>query len=236
MNLRVKNLCKMYNEKTVLFLDGLSIKSGAFLGIIGANGAGKSTFLNLLAGLDQPSQGTIYYGEDESTSPPLDRMTLVFQKPYMMRTSVEKNIAAPLVWRRWAQEAINSRTWELMEGLGILHLRNQKAWTLSGGESQKVALARAISFEPDLLFLDEPTANIDPKSTAEIENILRKINEEKHTTILYITHNLPQAKRLCKEILFLHEGRGVEFGESQLFFKEPKETLTRKFLEGELLL
>ncbi len=236
MKFRVETLKKKYGEKPVLSIEQLSVSSGTFLGIIGANGAGKSTFLNLLAGLDQPSSGAIYYGDNESTSPPLNQMTMVFQRPYMMRTTVEKNIVAPLVWRGWSQKDMDSRATELMEDLGILHLRNQKAWTLSGGESQKVALARAISFRPKLLLLDEPTANIDPKSTSEIEHILRKINNQEQTTILYITHNLPQAKRLCKEILFLHLGQALEFSTNQKFFSESKNELTQRFLEGELLL
>lgn len=235
MHVELKNLTKTYGDRTVLNINDFSIGSGEFLGIIGANGAGKSTMLNLIAGLDQPTTGKIFYEHSNSVNTPLKDMTLVFQKPYLLSTTVEKNIAYPLKLRGYSHDKIETRITFLMEELGILSLRKQKAWKLSGGETQKVALARALSFGPKLLLLDEPTANIDPSSTLDIEKMLSKINEVEKTTIVLITHNLAQGKRICKSILFLHKGIPVEYNSADEIFSEPKEELTSKFLSGELL-
>ena len=115
-------------------------------------------------------------------------------------------------------------------------MRKKKAWKLSGGETQKVALARALSFHPRLLLLDEPTANIDPSTTAEIEKMLIKINEEEKTTVVLVTHNLAQAKRTCDRCLFLKSGQLIETGRADQILANPKEELTRKFIAGELLI
>lgn len=123
-----------------------------------------------------------------------------------------------------------------MQDLGLLEIRHQKAWKLSGGETQKVALARALSFRPSLLLLDEPTANIDPATTGEIEEMLLKINREEETTILIVTHNLAQARRVCNRLLFLDKGKLVESGDCQEILQNPKEEKTRRFIAGELLI
>lgn len=235
MRVYAENLKKKYGEKTVLDADSIAIDSGSLCGIIGPNGAGKSTLMNIIAGLDQPTSGRVFYDETQVADPPLSDMTLVFQTPYLLRTTVEKNIAYPLKLRGWGQEAIAARVTKLCEELGLSGLRNQKSWKLSGGETQKVALARALSFKPKLLLLDEPTANIDPGTTGEIERILKRINEEEGITVLIITHNLAQAKRLCKEIIFMNQGKIVEAGASDKILKEAESPLTRSFIAGELL-
>ncbi len=235
MHLKIENLIKEYDGRRVLEVEDLQIKKGALVGIIGPNGAGKSTLLNLIAGLMKPTGGSIFYSDEELQTPPYEKMTLVFQTPYLIRTSVEKNIAYPLKLRGWEPEKIEERVTELTEELGLTAFRKQKSWKLSGGETQKVALARALSFHPELLLLDEPTANVDPSTTAEIERMLRKINYEEGTTVILITHNLVQARRLCDEILFMDRGRIVEFGPGEKVLKEPELEQTRRFVSGELL-
>ena len=163
-------------------------------------------------------------------------MTQVFQKPYLLSSTVENNIAYPLKLRGWDRERIEARVLQLCEELNLLDLRKKKAWKLSGGETQKVALARALSFYPDLLLLDEPTANIDPATTAEIEQMLIKINENFRTTIVLITHNLAQARRVCERCLFLKDGLLVEEGDAQQLLRMPQNPVTRRFIEGELLI
>ena len=231
MKLEIKRLVRDYGTKRVLDLEEVTIEKGTRTAIIGPNGAGKSTLLNIVSRIDSASEGEVVY---ESEDPRL--VTQVFQQPYMLRTSVERNIQYPLRLRNWSEDRMKQRSDELMEELGLLDLRNQKAWRLSGGETQKVALARALSFQPSLLLLDEPTANIDPATTAEIEEMLLKINREEGTTILFVTHNLAQARRVCNRLLFLDKGKLVESGDCQRILQNPAEEKTRRFIAGELLI
>ena len=231
MKLEIKKLVREYGTKRVLDLEEVIIEKGTRTAVIGPNGAGKSTLLNIVSRIDSASEGEVFY---ESEDPRL--VTQVFQQPYMLRTSVERNIQYPLRLRNWPEDRMKKRSDELMEELGLLDLRNQKAWKLSGGETQKVALARALSFQPSLLLLDEPTANIDPATTAEIEEMLLKINREEGTTILFVTHNLAQARRVCDRILFLDKGKLVESGDCQSILLNPAEEKTRRFIAGELLI
>lgn len=235
MRLYMENLTKEYEGRKVLDIGELCIEGGALCGIIGPNGAGKSTLLNLIAGLMKPTGGRLLYGEEKAVSAPYRNMTMVFQSPYLIRTTVEKNIAYPLRLRGWDSQRIEERVEELTEDLGLTPFRKQKSWKLSGGETQKVALARALSFRPDLLLLDEPTANVDPSTTAEIERMLKKINEQEGTTVILITHNLVQARRLCGEVIFMNRGRVVEYGASEKVLREPGQELTKQFVAGELL-
>ena len=234
MELRFENLTRAYEGKTVLDLKQGSIKSGSRTGIIGPNGAGKSTLLNLIGGLDRATGGRIYY--DGSTQIPKNEITQVFQTPYLITTTVEKNISYPLKLRGWKEEEIEARVRLLCEELDLTDMRKKKAWKLSGGETQKVALARALSFHLKLLLLDEPTANIDPSTTAEIEKMLIKINEEEKTTVILITHNLAQARRTCDRCLFLKSGSLIEEGSAEQMLTAPREELTKKFVAGELLI
>ena len=231
MKLEIKRLVRDYGTKRVLDLEEVTIEKGTRTAIIGPNGAGKSTLLNIISRIDSASEGAVVYESEDSRL-----VTQVFQQPYMLRTSVEKNIQYPLRLRNWPEERMKQRSDELMKELGLLDLRNQKAWKLSGGETQKVALARALSFEPSLLLLDEPTANIDPATTAEIEEMLLKINREEGTTILFVTHNLAQARRVCNRLLFLDKGKLVESGDCQSILQSPAEEKTRRFIAGELLI
>lgn len=293
MNVTLQNLQKSFDGRKVLDLKQGLIKSGSRTAIIGPNGAGKSTLLRIIAGLESADSGVISYG-GSATFPRMD-ITMVFQKPYLISTTVEKNIAYPMKLRGYEPALMEQRTNELMEELNLTGLRKQKAWKLSGGETQKVALARALSFHPKLLLLDEPTANIDPYTTADIEKMLRSIdtpqsrtsenglpdggaksgravngavensaqkngtarsdtpagsaskdaqNDEQKgamdagqgTTIVLITHNLAQAKRVCDEVMMLHEGKLIEAGPCEKVLLNPQMQQTRRFVEGELLI
>ncbi len=234
MDIRFENIKKTYDGKTVLDLGKGMIKSGKRTAIIGPNGAGKSTFVKIIAGIEKADCGSIWYGD--KTEFPQKDVTLVFQKPYLLSTTVEKNIAYPLKLRGYDEEYIDLRVTELLEELNLTQFRKTKAWKLSGGETQKVALARALAFEPKLLLLDEPTANIDPVTTYEIEQMLVRIGEKQDTTIVLITHNLAQAKRTCNEVMMFHEGKLVECGECRKILSEPEHKETDRFIRGELLL
>ena len=235
MNIFLDQARKTYGERTVLDIKEMRIASGSLLGVIGQNGAGKSTLLNIIAGVEPCTSGKVFYRTEGNESPDFKKMTLVTQHPYLLRTTVEKNIAYPLKIRKWGDDKIRARQDALIKEFGLCPLRKQKAWKLSAGESQKTALARALSFDPEVLLLDEPTANIDPGTVREIEAILKKVNEEKKTTIVIITHNLAQAKRLCGEVAFLHDGKLLEMWAGRDILQTPRHPLTARFIAGELI-
>ncbi len=233
MIIQIKDLTKKYGDKTVLDVKGASLNLAGITGIIGPNGAGKSTLINILAGLTDATSGTVSY--DGSSVIPKKDMTLVFQKPYLISGSVEMNIRYPMKLRRWSSEKIRGRTETLMEELGLTPLRSQKTWKLSGGEVQKVALARALSFGPKLLILDEPTANIDPGTTGEIEKMLDKVVRQDGVHIIIVTHNLVQARRICDKIIFMDKGAIIEQGKTDCILRDPSFQETKAFISGELL-
>lgn len=237
MELKIQNLTRTYHNKVALDIPDLHIPSGAFIGIIGPNGAGKSTFVKLIAGIDPESQGEIFYNQETlyKYSDIYQKMTLIFQKPFLFRTSVFDNIAYPLKIRGEKKEVIEVKVQKLLVDLGLEELRDQPGKTLSGGESQKVALARALVFEPELLLLDEPTANIDPQSIMVMERVLRDFYEKNRPTIIMVTHNIQQAKRLCREVFFIDEGKLIEGGPTAKVLEHPKEVRTQNFIQWAMI-
>lgn len=234
MDILLENIKKSYEDKTVLDIGSCSIRNGHITGIIGPNGAGKSTLLKIISGIEPPDHGMIRF--NGSPEIPQKKITLVFQKPYLLSASVKKNITYPLKIRGCNPTEAEHRADILMDKLSLTDLKKKKAWKLSGGETQKTALARALSFDPELLMLDEPTANIDPHSTSEIEKILKEVNAQQNTTILIVTHNLAQAKRLCDDIIMMHNGHITECGPCKKMLSSSDSIITRKFIEGELLI
>ena len=234
MRIENEKLKKAYQGVMVLDIERMTIKTGKITAIVGPNGAGKSTLLNLIGNLIQKDEGRILYNGDEKV--PEKDLTLVFQEPYLIASTVKKNIAYPMKLRKFSKEAIEARIRELAEELNLEALLNKKANQLSLGEVQKVALARALSFKPELLLLDEPCASIDPYTTSEIEKILRKMNHSGGTTMIMVTHNLAQARRLADEVILLKKGKLVECCGSEQFFTHPDNEETKKFVEGELLI
>lgn len=233
MNIKIEHLKKVYDGKTVLSIDSLEIPDGKITAIIGPNGAGKSTLLNLIAGIDPPTSGKIIYGE--TTDIPRELMTMGFQKPYLLSTTVDKNIGYPLKIRGWDRAKIEARTEHLAEELSLTAHRKKKSWKLSGGEIQKVALARSLSFSPRLLLLDEPTANIDPSTVSDIEIILKRFNREEGTTIVIISHNLAQARRISDYVVLLNHGQVVEANQCNAFFQAPEKNETQRFIAQEII-
>lgn len=156
-------------------------------------------------------------------------VTLVFQKPYLISSTVEKNIAYPMKLRGFSREQIEERITQLIADLNLTDFRKQKTWKLSGGETQKVALARALSFKPKILFW------ISLRRTS-IPIQRRRLMATTDTTIIMVTHNLAQARRVCDNIIMLHEGRIIESGSTARILTEPETEEARRFIKGELLL
>lgn len=233
MNINIEHLKKDYDGKSVLLIDSLEIPAGKITAIIGPNGAGKSTLLNLIAGIDQATSGKISY--DGSSDIPRDQITMGFQKPYLLNTTVDKNIGYPLKIRGWDRARTEERTQKLAVDLNLVDHRKKKSWKLSGGEIQKVALARSLSFSPRLLLLDEPTANIDPSTVSDIERILKRFNKEEGTTIVIISHNLAQARRISDYVILLNHGKVVEANDCATFFQAPTKDETQRFIAEEII-
>jgi tungstate transport system ATP-binding protein len=215
-------------------LDGvaLSVRPGAPTIIIGPNGSGKTTLLRILMGLIRPSGGAITWGGREHVSP--DRRAFMFQRPAMLRRSAAGNLAYALAAAGRARAQRAARVTELLELVGLAKLADRPARRLSGGEQQRLALARALARDPEVLFLDEPTASLDPAATKAIEDLIRTV-ASRGIKVVMSTHDLGQARRLAGEIVLLHRGHIVECGDAQAFFAFPDTAEGRAFIAGELL-
>lgn len=196
MEIEINKLKKSYGEREILNIDSKIIEAGKITAITGPNGCGKTTLLNIIAGLDNDFTGIINYNGQKFNRDIRINMTTVFQKPYLFRRSVYENIEYPLKIRGMGKESRKKEVTDIMKSLGIEELSEKKANLLSGGESQKVALARALIFKPELLLLDEPTSNIDPASIEVLEREIIRFNRETGGTVIIVTHNLEQSKRL----------------------------------------
>ncbi|SDZ05366.1 ABC transporter ATP-binding protein [Tindallia californiensis] len=235
MKLTMTSLTKKYQNRTVLNIPELELEEGYLWGIIGPNGSGKSTLMKIIAGLLEASSGSVHYEDKKLKGAVKKSMTLVFQKPYLLRTTVFQNIAYPLQIRGDAEKEIRERVNELLESFEIESLRDQKAWTLSGGEGQKVALARALIFKPRLLMLDEPTANIDPSSIMLLEERILEYYKQEKPTILMVTHNIQQTRRLCNRVAFMNEGKVLDSGDLRHLYGAEAHPLVRDFIQKGLI-
>jgi tungstate transport system ATP-binding protein len=210
----------------------LNLAAGPPTVIIGPNGAGKTTLLRLAMGLIAASRGRVTWGGRENAAP--TRRAIVFQRPVMLRRSTAANIRYALAAAGVARAARDARLRELAALLGLGSLGNRPARKLSGGEQQRLALARALAKEPDVLLLDEPTASLDPAATKAIEDVIRTV-ALRGIKVVMSTHDLGEAKRLAGEIVLMHRGRVIESGPAEAFFSAPKTEEARRFINGELL-
>ena len=199
--------------------------------VIGPNGAGKSLFLRLCHGLLKPTEGHVrwQHGSDAAR-----HQAMVFQRPVMLRRSVVANIDYALKLRQVPRRHRSDIVDRVLQQTGLRRLADQPARVLSIGEQQKLALARAWALEPQVLFLDEPTASLDPAATHSVEEIITAIHGA-GTRIILTTHDLGQARRLADEVIFINRGRILEAAPAERFFEAPENDLAQAFLRGELL-
>ncbi len=230
--IEIHDLKQVYDGTTVLDIDAFSFKRGLIYALVGPNGSGKSTLLSILASLVPFTSGRVILdGADVGRADPYEarkRVTLVHQEPVMFHASVRKNVALGLIYRDLPRGEISQKVSEALGAVGMMGLEHRNARTLSGGEKKRIAIARALALSPDILLLDEPTANVDAINSANIEEIIRTINDRKKTTIIFSSHNLNQAYRLAHEVLSLMYGRPQEkslrnifAGSSELIDREP---------------
>jgi len=210
----------------------LDIDAGPSTIILGANGAGKSVLMRLMHGLLAPSSGRIGWTALEQPGAPR-KQAMVFQRPVLLRRSVQANVAYALKVAGVGEPKRGTLVREALESVGLAHLAHRPARVLSGGEQQRLALARAWALHPEVLFLDEPTASLDPSATREIEAVIRAFDAA-GTKIVMATHNLGQARRLGDEIVFLDQGRLVERAPVEQFFSKPQSAQAAAFIRGEL--
>jgi tungstate transport system ATP-binding protein len=235
----LQGVTKVYGRRQVLAIEALDIAAGELLAVVGPSGAGKSTLLRLLNLLELPSSGALRFQEHTITAqmqPPLAarrQVTTVFQSPAVLAASVFDNVAygLRLRLRRVDRRQIDAA----LERVGLAHLARQPARTLSAGERQRLALARALVIEPAALLLDEPTANLDPANVRRIEQVLREAHQQRGTTIVLVTHALPQARRLAQRTALLLDGSLVEVADTARFFHAPRDARTAAFISGEMV-
>lgn len=234
----LQTIQKKYGGTIALSLPTLEIATEEVLCLLGPTGAGKSTLLRLLAGVEKPAMGQIHFRgkrwpEDQELAD-RRRVTMVFQRPRLLTGTVRWNIEQGLRLRhgqRFPSETVD----RIMARLGLTPLAKQSAHGLSGGQAQLVAMARALVLEPDVLLLDEPTANLDPAHVALVEQILSEEHQRRELTIVWATHHLFQARRVAQRAALLLNGELVEIASTDIFFHSPTDPRTLDFIEGRMV-
>ncbi len=229
--IRIAGLTVVAGGRPVLDGADLEIVTPGITGIIGANGAGKSTLLRALDGLLRPARGSIGFGPGGASPPP--RRAFVFQKTALIRASIAHNVALAVAAEPLAAAARAARVAEALQRVGLAARGQDPARRLSGGEQQRVAFARAWARRPELLLLDEPTANLDPAATEEIERLIVALRDA-GTKILLVSHNLGQVARLADDAAVLAGGKVAEHETVDRILKRPQSAAARAYLQGEL--
>lgn len=228
--LELAEVCFVKGEQRIIDRVSLAIDGGVRTVILGANGAGKSVLMRLMHGLLTPTSGSIRWcGRDERAA----AQAMLFQHPVMLRASALANVAYGLKLAGVGRSERLARATEAMDRVGLAHLAPRPARVLSGGEQQRLALARAWALKPQILFLDEPTASLDPAAAFKVERVIGKIAAS-GCKIVMTTHNLGQARRVADEVIFLHHGRVAEYTPASVFFTTPRSNEAAAFLKGEL--
>ncbi|MFC1918255.1 ABC transporter ATP-binding protein [Chloroflexota bacterium] len=228
------NLCQQKGNRETLKNINISVERGEVLALIGPTGAGKTTLLRLLDLIDLPSSGKIYFdGKDVDTSPNVKlairrRIAFVLQKPVVFNTTVNENVAFGLRWRGMKTGELHEKVYRVLETVGLTAYQHRNARTLSGGEAQRVAIARALAVAPEVLLLDEPTANLDPRSAGGVEALITDIIRQHVTTVIMATHDMAQGQRLADRIGVLIDGSIQQKGASHEIFAYPR---TREIAE-----
>ena len=234
---RLEGVGKVYGAREVCHVDHLEIPRGSIMVLMGPSGAGKSTLLRLMGFLEPATSGQVIFGDHsyfDGQAPPLEvcrRVTMVFQTPVFFKGTVEQNVAYGLRLR--GEPNARTRVREMLEAVGLTHLAAMKMGSVSAGEAQRVAIARALIFDPEVLLLDEPTANLDPQNVALVEELVANAVNEHGTTVVLVTQNVFQAKRVAHQGGFMLDGVLVEVGPPDTIFAASADQRTGAFVRGE---
>jgi ABC-type sugar transport system ATPase subunit len=233
--LEIQNLTKIYEGEKVIDNINLKLEKGTTLGLIGPTGCGKTTLLRIIDLLEKPSSGQIFLDGVDISNSKIEpkkirrRIGMVFQKPIVFKGTVYDNIRYGLKVRDEDEESYEKEISKLLDSLGLTGYENREASTLSGGETQRIALARALITDPDLLLLDEPTANLDPLSTEKIENLIVELSRKEQTTTIMATHNLIQGQKLSDQIAILNK-KIFQIGTPEEVFLKPVHKFVAEFV------
>jgi len=231
--LEIRRLVFESGDTRLLHDIDVTLSAGRRTIILGPNGAGKSLLLRLCHGLLKPTSGEIIWRGAGTRSRVIRHQAMVFQRPVMLRRTAIGNILHTLRIRDVPRRERRERAEAALALAGLSHLANRPARLMSGGEQQRLALARAWALRPQVLFLDEPTSNLDPAATHAVESICQHMHEE-GTRLIMTTHDLGQAKRLADDVLFIHKGRLLEHSPANAFFETPASGEAAAFLRGDL--
>jgi len=234
VRLKLIDIRKRYRAVQALQSVSLELEGGKITVLLGVNGAGKTTLMRIMAGLENPDDGEVLFNNQNIDGKALRRVsTLVFQKSAMFSTNVYDNLAYGLRVRKVPKDQIRTKVCDVLQLVRLSGFEKRRARKTSGGEQQRIALARAFLLEPHVMLLDEPTANLDPNSATIIEKaIIGKKSPER--IIVMSTHNLTQARRMADEIVHIYNGEIVEVASASNFFENPKCEISSKFVKGEL--
>ncbi|MCB1433487.1 MAG: ABC transporter ATP-binding protein [Alphaproteobacteria bacterium] len=221
--------------RTLLDVDRFMLEGTGLSAIVGPNGAGKSLLLRVMAGLVKPDSGIVTWAGVPPNRQGYRRLGVMLQGAVLMRRSARANLEFPLRALGLPRDEIAARADRLLRLAGLEHLQQASARVLSGGEKQRLSLVRTLATDPELLFLDEPSASLDPASTLSIERIVAA-SRDAGVRIILVTHDVAQARRLADDVIFMHHGRIVERGTASRFFEMPSTPEARKYLAGEILI
>lgn len=230
--LSLKDVTVERDGKRLLGPINLDVEAQGLTMVLGPNGAGKSTLLRLMHGLVKPSSGRVRYAVPRGKA--YAHQAFVFQTPIMLRRSVLGNLSYPLTAHGTPRAEAEKQSLTWLKTLGLEGHEHQRASLLSGGERQKLALARALIRKPELLFLDEPCANLDGAATQDIERLIAQARDD-GTRIFMATHDLGQARRLASDVLFVHHGQVLERAPAEAFFDSPQTNQAKAFLKGDII-
>ncbi|MDY6835717.1 MAG: ABC transporter ATP-binding protein [Chloroflexota bacterium] len=234
--IETRDLNKVYGSKQILKNINLRIETGDAYALIGRSGAGKTTLLRILDLLEEPTSGEVWINGSRLTHKGTSalearrKMAFVLQKPMVFNSSVYNNVAVGLRWRRENKHTIRNQVERILEMMELIDFKDRNARTLSGGEAQRVALARAMVIQPQVLLLDEPTANLDPLSTSRIETSISRIIDEFDTTVIMATHDMTQGQLLANKIAMIIDGEIVQEGSPRDIFYSPSDKAVARFV------
>ena len=240
--MRVQDLGKSFGKRVVLKKINMSINEGEIFALMGPSGVGKTTLFRILNLLEDPSEGRLFFRGIEISGYTIREkinarrsMSMLFQTPCLLDSTVFNNVAFGLVIRKVDKNTIRKKVMNALSIVGLEGTGEQKARTLSGGEAQRMAFARAIVYDPDILLLDEPTSNLDPANVAMIEEIIKRIRRERGTTIVIATHNIYRVKRIADRVGILLNGELIEVNSIERIFDAPEDERTKTFINGEMI-